>query len=108
MAVAAALSRRIVISGMVSESSSLSLQSKWLDDTVTVARVTTDDGTLLASIVNYACHPTTLAWDNTLISPDYIGAMREVVERDTGAPCLFLQGACGELGRARGSSATLR
>ena len=72
------------------------------DDTVIVARVTTDDGKVLASIVNYACHPTTLAWDNTLISPDYIGAMREVVERDTGAPCLFLQGASGELGPREG------
>jgi hypothetical protein len=32
-----------------------------------------------------------------LISPDYIGAMREVVQNETGAPCLFLQGASGEL-----------
>ena len=72
------------------------------DDTVIVARVTAEDGNVLASIVNYACHPTTLAWDNTLISPDYIGAMREVVERDTGAPCLFLQGASGELGPREG------
>jgi hypothetical protein len=72
------------------------------DDTVIVARVTDDHGKRLASIVNYACHPTTLAWENTLISPDYIGAMRELVERDTGAPCLFLQGASGELGPREG------
>ena len=72
------------------------------DDTVIVARVTNDDGKMLASIVNYACHPTTLAWQNTLISPDYVGAMRELVERDTGAPCLFLQGASGELGPREG------
>lgn len=72
------------------------------DDTVLVARVTGTDGKLLASIVNYACHPTTLAWDNTLISPDYIGALRETVERETGAPCLFLQGASGELGPVEG------
>ncbi len=72
------------------------------DDTVIVARVTDDEGNMLASIVNYACHPTTLAWENTLISPDYIGAMRELVERDTGAPCLFLQGASGELGPREG------
>lgn len=72
------------------------------DETVTVARVTADDGETLATLVNYACHPTTLAWGNTLISPDYIGAMREVVERDTGAPCLFLQGASGELGPREG------
>ena len=72
------------------------------DDTVLVARVTGIDGKMLASVVNYACHPTTLAWDNTLISPDYIGALREVVERETGAPCLFLQGASGELGPVEG------
>lgn len=72
------------------------------DDTVLVSRVTSAEGKLLASIVNYACHPTTLAWENTLISPDYVGAMREVVEATTGAPCLFLQGACGELGPREG------
>ena len=68
------------------------------DDTVLVGRVADDSGRILATIVNYACHPVTLAWDNTLISPDYIGAMRDVVEGNTsGAPCLFLQGASGEL-----------
>jgi hypothetical protein len=72
------------------------------DDTVIVARVTGDDGKVLANIVNYACHPTTLAWENTLISPDYVGAMRETVERETNAPCLFLQGASGELGPREG------
>jgi hypothetical protein len=73
------------------------------DDTVTLAKVVADDAkpqaaSILGTIVNYACHPTTLAWENTLVSPDYVGAMREVVERDTGAPCLFLQGASGDLG----------
>jgi hypothetical protein len=72
------------------------------DDTLVVGRVTRDDdGGVMATIVNYACHPTTLAWDNKLISPDYIGAMRELVEQHTGgAPCLFLHGASGELGPA--------
>ena len=68
------------------------------DDTVLVGRVTADDGRPLATIVNYACHPTTLAWENTLISPDYVGAMRELVEQATDAPCLFIQGASGDLG----------
>jgi hypothetical protein len=72
------------------------------DDTVLVARVTDEAGSLMATVVNYACHPTTLAWDNTLISPDYVGALREVVEQATDAPCLFLQGASGELGPREG------
>ena len=68
------------------------------DGTTAVGRVTDLKGELIATVVNYACHPTTLAWDNRLISPDYIGGMREVVERETGGkPCLFLQGASGNL-----------
>ena len=72
------------------------------DETVLIAQAFGEDRTLLASLVNYACHPTTLAWDNTLISPDYPGAMRETIEAATGAPCLFLQGASGELGPVEG------
>ncbi|HPD32259.1 MAG TPA: neutral/alkaline non-lysosomal ceramidase N-terminal domain-containing protein [Phycisphaerae bacterium] len=72
--------------------------AKPADDTVLVGRATDEKGRLLATIVNYACHPTTLAWDNRLISADYVGPMRELVESHTEqAPCLFLQGASGEL-----------
>lgn len=72
------------------------------DDTVLVARVIDDEGRPVATFVNYACHPTTLAWQNTLISPDYPGALREVVEGATGVPCVFLQGASGDLGPREG------
>jgi hypothetical protein len=72
------------------------------DDTVLVARISDDHGKVLATMVNYACHPTTLAWDNTLISPDYPGAMREVIELATAAPCVFIQGASGDLGPREG------
>ncbi|MCA9212291.1 MAG: neutral/alkaline non-lysosomal ceramidase N-terminal domain-containing protein, partial [Planctomycetales bacterium] len=72
------------------------------DDTVMVARVTDFGGKTLAAIVNYACHPTTLAWDNRLISPDYPGAMRETIHDAIGAPCVFLQGASGDLGPVEG------
>lgn len=72
------------------------------DDTLLVGRISVNNntGSNLATIVNYACHPTTLAWENKLISPDYVGAMREVVSADTSSPCLFLQGASGELAPA--------
>ena len=72
------------------------------DDTVLVGKAISDDGRTLGTVVNNACHPTTLAWENTLISPDYIGAMREVVESHTNSPCLFLQGASGDLGPKEG------
>jgi hypothetical protein len=67
------------------------------DDTLLIGRATDASGAIIATLVNYACHPVTLAWQNSLISPDFVGAMREMVETHTGAPCLFLQGASGEL-----------
>jgi Neutral/alkaline non-lysosomal ceramidase, N-terminal len=68
------------------------------DDTLLVGRVTDDKGKIVATLVNYACHPVSLGGGNRLMSPDYIGAMREVVERETGgAVCLFLHGASGDL-----------
>jgi hypothetical protein len=67
------------------------------DDALLVGRITDDTGRIRATLVNYACHPTTLAWDNEAISPDYVGAMRETVQNATNAPTLFLLGACGEL-----------
>lgn len=72
------------------------------DDTVMVARITDDANRVLGTVVNFACHPTTLAWDNRLISPDYVGAMREVVEEATNAPCFFIQGASGDIGPREG------
>ncbi len=67
------------------------------DDTVLVARVTSEGGATVATLFNYACHPTTLAWENRLLSPDFVGAAREVLETAFAAPALFLQGASGEL-----------
>lgn len=72
------------------------------DDLVLVARVTNSEGAIVATLVNYGCHPTTLAWDNQLVSPDYPGAMREVIEQTTGAPCVFIQGASGDIGPRHG------
>lgn len=71
------------------------------DDTLLVGRIE-DVATKrpLATIVNYACHPTTLAAGNRLLSPDFPGAMRELIEATTQAPCVFLQGASGDLGTA--------
>lgn len=67
------------------------------DDAMLVGSITDMTGRIRATMVNYACHPTTLAWENKAISPDYVGAMREVVQQATDAPAIFLLGACGEL-----------
>jgi hypothetical protein len=67
------------------------------DDALLVGRITDVTGRIRATLVNYACHPTTLAWENEAISPDYVGVMRETIQQATNAPSLFLLGACGDL-----------
>jgi neutral ceramidase len=56
-----------------------------------------EDGRSLVTLVNLACHATVLGPKNHAISADWPGAMRRVVEAATGALCMFLQGATGNL-----------
>lgn len=71
------------------------------DTTVAVGRVASPEGVVRGVLVNYACHPTVLGWQNTLVSPDFVGALRSHVEsRYPDALCMFLQGASGELAPA--------
>ena len=66
------------------------------DHEVGVIRIdNADSGQPLAILVNFAAHPTILAWGNRLISPDYPGTVRRTVESLTSGLCLFLQGASG-------------
>jgi hypothetical protein len=68
------------------------------DPTVSVLGFNRDNGETVASIVQYACHPTMLGYMNTLISPDYPGVTKRIVEHLAGGTCLFLQGAAGDIG----------
>lgn len=57
------------------------------------------------AIVHYACHPVIVQVQEQ-VSADFIGAMREAVERkDAGIRhCQFIQGACGDINPAIGST----
>ena len=67
------------------------------DTTLMLGRVSdAASGKILATLVNYACHPVSLGGGNRTVSPDYIGSLRELVESHTqGAPCMFLHGPSG-------------
>lgn len=53
------------------------------------------EGHLTALVYQYACHPTTLGSDNYLITADYPGVVRRILEENhPGLTTLFLQG-CG-------------
>lgn len=67
------------------------------DHSVGVLRIDATDGTPLAGIINYACHPITLGPQSYRISPDFPGVAKAVAEANVGAPCLYLMGACGNI-----------
>ncbi len=79
----------------------------FVDSEVLVTAFDDEDGEPLATIVNYACHPTIMAQDNRLITPDYPGMTRKVVEENVGGICLFLQGAAGNIGPIDGFTGDL-
>jgi hypothetical protein len=64
------------------------------DHKLLLGRVTAITGRPLVTLVNYACDLTSLGWTSALISPDWVGSMRQIVEDATGAPLAFIQGAC--------------
>jgi len=68
-----------------------------VDPVVGVLRVDAADGRPIAVVVNYACHPVVFGNGSNVISADWPGAMRRVVERVTGATCLFVQGAAADI-----------
>lgn len=75
------------------------------DRSVGVVRIDTLEGTPLATLLDYACHPITLGPESEAISPDYVGAAREVLREATGAPVLFMQGCAGDLAPIEGMGA---
>lgn len=79
------------------------------DDTIALGKAMDQHGKVVGLIVNYACHPTTLAWKNKLMSPDYVGELRKTLrERYPEAECIFLQGASGELAPAHQYSGDIK
>jgi len=70
-----------------------------VDPTVTVLRIDRTDGTPLAVLTNYACHPVVFGADNLRYSADFPGVMNRVVEQELGGQVqsFFLQGAPGDI-----------
>ena len=70
---------------------------KPVDRELLVLRVEGNDGKPIAHAVNFAAHPTMLDGKQLQFSADYPGALAALIEKETDAPCLFLQGAAGDL-----------
>ena len=68
-----------------------------IDRTVTILHAQSLDGKPIVTLVNFQCHGTVLGPKNMLVSADWIGVMRRIVELESGAPVMYLQGATGDL-----------
>ncbi|MBL0346216.1 neutral/alkaline non-lysosomal ceramidase N-terminal domain-containing protein [Candidatus Villigracilis affinis] len=66
-----------------------------LDDELTLLQFAADDGKPLVTLFDFPCHPEVLWEHNPNITADYVGYLRDEVEKQTGAPCIFFSGALG-------------
>src|SRR5207249_8044791 len=73
------------------------LADRPVDRELIVVRLEDDTGKAITHMVNFAAHAVMANSKERKFSADYPGAMAELVEKETGVPCLFLQGAAGDL-----------
>lgn len=57
----------------------------------------THDGRIKGCIVHLNVHPTILNSNNTLLSPDFIGTMRDLMEAQLNCPLIVINGACADV-----------
>jgi len=68
------------------------------DSSVPVLKLVRPDGSPLAALFGFACHPVCGAGDETfyLYSADYPGYARRLIETVLGCPAVFVAGCCGD------------
>ena len=60
------------------------------------------DGTPVATLYNYACHPSAAGGDSPpVICADYPGYASDIIEKEHGGTALFLHGCTGDINPAK-------
>jgi neutral ceramidase len=68
-----------------------------IDREVGVVRIDALDGDPIAVLASFATHPVSQSSRMRMISADFPGVACDVVTQLTDSPCLYLQGACGNI-----------
>lgn len=76
-----------------------------VDTGLTVLRAVDARGDVVATLVNFACHPTTLPASNRAISRDFPGVLVDRLDAELGGVSVFVNGAQGDVNPARGGDA---
>jgi hypothetical protein len=66
-----------------------------IDRTVSILQLRDELDNVIATITNFACHPTFLDAKFSAVSSDYLHGYYQKMKKQTGAEALFLQGAIG-------------
>jgi hypothetical protein len=66
-----------------------------VDDELTVLQLLNASQRPLITVFDFPCHPEVLWEHNPHITSDYPASLRQTVEAETGAPCIFFSGALG-------------
>src|SRR5688572_4346204 len=69
----------------------------FVDDAVPTVRVDALDGSAIATLVGFGCHPVVVGPDVPAIGSDFVGPLRRRVETLRGGVAVFLQGAAGNV-----------
>jgi neutral ceramidase len=77
-----------------------------VDHEVSVLRIDDLKGKPIAAVVSHGCHTVTMGPKCLLWSSDYVGPARDLIEKNTGALSLFLQGSAGDINPITGIGAT--
>ncbi len=66
-----------------------------LDRSLTILQFLNQKGESIATLNNFACHPTIMDGTSSAVSADYVSAMYTVLDKKIGGVNFFLQGAIG-------------
>ena len=69
----------------------------FVDDSVPTLRLDSLDGSPIATLVGFGCHPVVVGPDVAAVGSDFVGPLRRRVEELRGGVAIFLQGAAGNV-----------
>jgi hypothetical protein len=67
----------------------------FFDDELRALQFVGDDGTTIATLINWNTHPESLEDENTQISSDFVGYIRDHIETDLGGTAVYFTGDLG-------------
>jgi neutral ceramidase len=80
------------------------IEPKPSDRDLSVMRFDDFAGKPIAAVINFAAHPTMIPAQTLKFSADFVGALKETVEKQTGARAVFMQGAAGDQSANQGEN----